>query len=450
MVLLPFLGFSQKLTVEISCADTIRVLSLYDYWGDSRMLIDTAHRNASGQYVFSFTKSLPTGLYSVSAGKQKADIIWNAHEKRMEISVCLNDPVHTMKVIRSQENAVYYDFLRVNEGLWQAIGALESAVLRYPSNEAFFDTLAQKYHQLQNDRLKLIEDVQLFYPDSYAAKLAAVHKTPFLNAYWSKMSRNKTMREDFFYGIDMADTALLRSDAYIDKAHRYMEMYMNPNASYDELQQELIIAIDKILAASSDNKQVFDFMLEYMTALMLEYNFTPVLEHLSETWMSSGCDDPSESRLQNRIKGYQKLTQGTKAPSFAVSNQEGEVIPLEKIPAEYTLVVFYTSTCSHCRQLLPKVAERKRRLPENTLEVIAISIDEDETEWERYISTNSFEWINVREAKIWDGSVASAYSIYSTPMMFLLDKNKTIVEKPNDWNELKKALDKTVGKPPRE
>ena len=346
-----------------------------------------------------------------------------------------------MKVSRSTENAVYYDFMRVNEGLWKAIGALEAAVVRYPPNEEFFDTLAQKYHRLQNERLAMIDDVQRLYPDSYVAKIVSTHRTPFLKAHWNKATRNKTMREDFFHNIDMGDTMLLRSDMYIEKAVRYMELYMNPDDPYEVLQQELTTAMDKILAACSADKQVFSFMLEYLTSVAAEYHFNGILEHLSENWMNADCNDPSESRLQTRIKGYQQLSIGTQAPSFAVRDRDGKTLTLENIPAEYVLVIFYVSTCSHCRQLMPNLVEKRRKLPENKLEIIAVSIDEDLEEWEHYISTNDFEWINVRESKGWDGSVATSYSIFSTPTIFLLDKNRKIVAKPNDRKELEKAME---------
>jgi hypothetical protein len=91
---------------------------------------------------------------------------------------------------------------------------------------------------------------------------------------------------------------------------------------------------------------------------------------------------------------------------------------------------------------MPNLVEKRRNTPSNKFEIIAISIDENNDEWERFISTNDFEWINVRETKGWDGIVASAYSIFSTPMIFLLDKNRNIISKPNDWSELKTVLKK--------
>ena len=440
-IILPFFAFGQRLTVSVSCPDTVRCLYLYQMWGENQTLVDSAQQNAAtGKYEFPHAEKLPTGLYNLRSGKKSAFIILNDAEKKLELSFCFNNPVQTMKVIRSMENAVYYDFMRVNEGFWKAIGALEAAVVRYPQNEAFFDTLAQKYHRLQNERLEMIEDVQRLYPDSYSAKIISTFRTPFLNAYWNKATRNKVMREDFFYNTDMSDTMLLRSDVYIEKAIRYMELYMNPDASYEILQQELTVAMDKILAACSANKQVFGFMLEYLTSVAADYHFNDVLEHLSENWMNADCNDPSESRLQTRIKGYQKLTVGTQAPSFAVRDRDGNVLTLENIPAEYVLIIFYVSTCSHCRQMMPNIVEKRRKLPENKLEIIAVSIDENLEDWEHYISTNDFEWINVREAKGWDGSVAASYSIFSTPTIFLLDKTRKIVAKPNDWKELEEAM----------
>ncbi|MCL2510720.1 MAG: TlpA family protein disulfide reductase [Bacteroidales bacterium] len=443
VLILPFAAFGQRLTVSLSCPDDARTLYLYQMWGENQMLVDSAQQNTTtGKYEFRHSENMPTGLYNVRSGKKNAFIILNDAEKKLELSFCFNNPIQTMKVVRSTENAVYYDFMRVDEGLWKAIGALEAAVVRYPQNEAFFDTLAQKYHRLQNERLTMIDDVQRLYPDSYTAKIVATHRTPFLNAHWNKATRSKVMREDFFYNINMGDTMLLRSDVYIEKAVRYMELYMNPDASYEVLQHELTIAIDKILSACSQNKQVFAFMLEYLTAVAAEYHFNTILEHLSENWMNDDCNDPSEPRLQIRIKNYQKLTIGTQAPSFAVRDRDGKVLTLEDIPAEYVLIIFYVSTCAHCRQMMPHIVEKRRQLSEEKLEIIAISIDENLEDWERYISTNDFEWINVREAKGWDGAVAAAYSIFSTPAMFLLDNPRKIIAKPNDWSELKKVMEK--------
>jgi len=440
-LILPVCAMGQRLTVSVSCPDTVRSLYLYQMWGENQTLVDSALQNFStGKYEFSHTTNLPTGIYNLRSGKKNAFIILNENEKKIELSLCFNNPIQTMKVTRSTENAVYYDFMRVNEGLWKAIGALESAVVRYPAHEEFFDTLAQKYHRLQRERLAMIEDVQRLYPDLYSAKIVSTYRTPFLNAYWNKAIRNKVMKEDFFLQIDMSDTMLLRSDVYIEKAVRYMELYMDPDASYSVLQQELTTAMDKILAVCSVNKKIFRFMFEYLTSVAAEYHFNGILEHFSENWMNTDCNDPSESRLQTRIKGFQKLTTGIKAPSFSVRDRDGNVLTLESIPTEYVLIIFYVSTCSHCRQLMPKIIEKRRNLPENTLEIIAVSIDENLEDWERYISTNDFEWINVRETKGWDGSVATSYSIFSTPTLFLLDKNRKIIAKPNDWKELEEAM----------
>jgi len=440
--ILPFSLFGQRLTVSVSCPDTARYLYLYQMWGENQTLVDSAQQDmTTKKYDFLHAENLPTGLYNVRSGKKNAFVVLNAAEKKVELSFCFNNPVQTMKVVRSTENAVYYDFMRVNEGLLKAIGALEASVVRYPPNEEFFDTLAQKYHRLQQERLAMIDDVQRLYSHLYAAKIISTFRTPFLNAYWNKTTRNKVMREEFFHNINMGDTALLHSDLYIEKATRYMELYMNPDASYEVLQQELTLAMDKILAVCSVDKQVFGFMLEYLTAVAAEYHFNAILEHLSENWINADCNDPSESRLQQRIQGYQKLAVGTQAPSFAVRDRDGKALTLETISAEYVLIIFYVSTCSHCRQLMPKIVEKRRKMPSNKLEIIAVSIDENLEEWERYISTNDFEWINVRETKGWDGAVASAYSIFSTPAIFLLDKTRKIIAKPNDWNELKKALE---------
>ena len=54
-------------------------------------------------------------------------------------------------------------------------------------------------------------------------------------------------------------------------------------------------------------------------------------------------------------------------------------------------------------------------------------------EWRKFISENELSWINVHETDEYYRAVAKQrYHINSTPMVFILDKNKKIVAKKVD------------------
>jgi hypothetical protein len=56
------------------------------------------------------------------------------------------------------------------------------------------------------------------------------------------------------------------------------------------------------------------------------------------------------------------------------------------------------------------------------------------------ISKGQYRWINYSELTGWDGKAAKDYGVWSTPRMYLLDREKRIVAKPATAKELEKYI----------
>ena len=113
---------------------------------------------------------------------------------------------------------------------------------------------------------------------------------------------------------------------------------------------------------------------------------------------------------------------------------------LSDIDAEYTLVLFWASWCPHCPSLLSDVKEIYDKYKDNGLEVLAISIDKDISAWLNAVSKGQYRWINYSELNGWDGKAATDYNVWSTPRMYLLDKEKMIISKPSNAEELEGVI----------
>lgn len=74
------------------------------------------------------------------------------------------------------------------------------------------------------------------------------------------------------------------------------------------------------------------------------------------------------------------------------------------------------------------------------LEILAISIDKERIEWQNAISNEQYRWINYSELKSGEGKVAADYGVWSTPRMYLLDKDKRIIAKPLTVGELIESI----------
>ncbi len=113
---------------------------------------------------------------------------------------------------------------------------------------------------------------------------------------------------------------------------------------------------------------------------------------------------------------------------------------LSNISAEYTLVLFWASWCPHCSSLLSAVKGIYDEYRDKGLEVLAISIDKERSEWQNAISKRQYRWINFSELNGWDGKSAKEYGVWSTPRMYLLDREKRIISKPATAGELEESI----------
>jgi thiol-disulfide isomerase/thioredoxin len=112
---------------------------------------------------------------------------------------------------------------------------------------------------------------------------------------------------------------------------------------------------------------------------------------------------------------------------------------LEEIKADFTVLVFYGPTCGHCKKEIPKIKKDVDSLITNgyNIETFAVATEFDLSEWKRFIhDQKTGSWINVADINHDDegNPVASSdwrdkYDIYSTPVVYLLDKQKKIIAK---------------------
>ncbi len=51
-----------------------------------------------------------------------------------------------------------------------------------------------------------------------------------------------------------------------------------------------------------------------------------------------------------------------------------------------------------------------------------------------------YRWINYSELNGWNGKAAKDYGVWSTPRMYLLDREKRIIVKPASVDELRESI----------
>jgi len=125
---------------------------------------------------------------------------------------------------------------------------------------------------------------------------------------------------------------------------------------------------------------------------------------------------------------------GRIAPDFSWKEND-KTLTLSKLDdAENYLLIFWSTTCSHCLREIPKIHEF---LKENKkVKVIAFSLEKEKYGWENY-KQNLNGWHNVLGLNKWQNKTARTYNIVSTPTYFVLDANKKIISKPEHLKDVK-------------
>ena len=140
--------------------------------------------------------------------------------------------------------------------------------------------------------------------------------------------------------------------------------------------------------------------------------------------------------VSSRLNKLKNISIGKQAPEIQMPTYDGKSMGLKDINSDYLLLVFWSTSCSHCTEMLPELKQVYARKRGNSLEVLAISFDTDKKEWEDFVKKGNYSWLNYSDLKGWNSEIAKSYNIQGTPTYLLLDKGKTVIYKPATLEEL--------------
>jgi thiol-disulfide isomerase/thioredoxin len=120
----------------------------------------------------------------------------------------------------------------------------------------------------------------------------------------------------------------------------------------------------------------------------------------------------------------------TVAPSFSISDGAHSA-DLSKLRGKVVLLNFWASWCTPCIEEIPSLEELQRKMPQ--IEVIAISTDEDESAYQRFVQDH-----HVSLHTVWDGKqqVNPIYGTFRYPETYVIDRNGVLRRKfigPQNW-----------------
>lgn len=436
--LIPATGYKIKAKVA-GLADSTCYLG--HYYGQYQTIIDTTQANATGEIVFSGSEALKGGIYFiVLPGKQFFEFIVNK-EQEMYFETDMTSLVKSMKIKGSSENKLFYDYLNYINENQEKYMALKNKATELKDNKDSTEVLHREMEaidqKVKDYKMKLMQDN----PESFVSTIFLASKDPEIpeapvlpNGRKDSTFTYRYFKDHYWDNIDLSDDRILRTPVFYNKLNYFFSNVVI------QIPDSIIKEADILAEKAKANKEIFKYVVWYITYTYETskiMGFDAIFVHMVEKYYMTGqCYWVSEITLENMVKRIEKIKPtllGAPAPNMIMQDTSLQLQSLYAINAKYTIIVFWDYECGHCKTEIPRVVELYNEKKESLgIEVFAVCTDTNMAEMKSFIIKNQMNFINVNGPRSITPHYSETYDIYSTPVVFILDEQKTIIAKRID------------------
>lgn len=446
----PYKGYRFTLFIH-SCQDTVMYLG--NYYAGGTYAFDTARLSPKGMFVFEKKdRVLKPGLYffCTPSGNFVEFAVYN--EEKLEFHFDTEEPgwQNNMHVKGSKENEILFAYHQMNRRTYASI---DSAQVVMTDSAAFKAFRSKKLYEM--DSLKEVFIAQN--PNSMLALLMNATRDPQVPMYdadsnrLSDRQRWEYYMDHYFDNSRLEDDALIRTPEMIFR--KRLEGYLDQGLR-NAPPETIIKYVDKLIDRARPSKENFRYLVHTIAEKYLQSNvmsYDAVYVHLVQRYIEPGlCDWMSPTTVDENVKRattWDRLLIGKVAPELILKDSAGAFHSMHNLPNKYTLLVFWSPTCGHCKTMIPELYEKYAEYRDKyDIAAFAILSEPDEhtrPQWYEFIRKHHLDWLNL------DGGEANidwheVYDVITTPQIYLLDKDKKILAKKlsaSTFEQVIKALE---------
>ncbi|MBB4808237.1 peroxiredoxin [Chryseobacterium defluvii] len=239
------------------------------------------------------------------------------------------------------------------------------------------------------------------------------------NKFLSANNSTKATTEDIVNFIDKSNDMLETSSLLRPLLVAYLNAGGNANVgpSIDNLLDRLKVETPRGQTVLSELIDIFD--IYEMNELKDKY-----------LTLAKNLKCTITDRLASTLKANSNVEIGAAFPNYKFQSPLNTTAKsLYDVKADQKIIIFWSSTCSHCESELPQLLTKYNDLKTKNAQIIGLSLDVDKEAYTKKVA--AFPWINDSELKGWNSSYTDTYNIHATPTYFILDANNKIISKPN-------------------
>lgn len=461
-----------------NCKDTVLYLAKYTF--DKQYVVDTCKKVKNGKAQFKSDKEIEKGIYFiVSQDKARYFDFFINENNKFTISGDIKE-VKTFKVIGSKENEKFLEYIKYIAAKNEMFVKLKDKAQQMPKKDSA-EFMEREVKQLNEDVKKFQKD---FYNANKGTFLADVINLQIPKEPDSipKASNGRPdsifayyyMKNHYWDGVNFKDDRLLITPFFGDKFKNYFEKVI------PQVPDSAIVELDKILAQCDVKSDMFKFLLAYLTPYYEAHKvmgFDKVFVHIINKYIKTGLandlyDEKVREKIIERGRILEPLLIGNQAPELLMIDTAGGkitakmgfdtaktsesvtklyydnvqkitplLVSLYQTKADYIILVFWDVDCGHCQKEIPELAKTYNELKQKyDVKVFAVYTHTEYEKWRKFIIEKKLNFINVFDP-IHINNIREKYDIFSTPVIYLLDKNKIIKAKRITHEALPKLIE---------
>lgn len=427
-------GYEIKIKVDgINDGDTIY---LANYFGKKLYYADTAY--SKGTDILFVGDSLKGGKYAVVLpGVKFFEII--VAEDKIDLETDANNFIDKMVVNVSEENRVFYDYVFFLRDKRTSMKPIEEELKAFEGSDEEKEILIEKMKGVNKDVIAEQERIVSEYSDLLVAKYIymsmSVDIPPAPTDEEGNITDSTFQRyfyvSHFFDHFDFKDDRIVRDPIFENKMNEFFKKVVFPSPD------SINIQVDKLVGQTNGNGDIFKFIVHYAAAMFerekvmgMDAVFVHTVEKYYMTGKAYWADSTVTATMTERAMKLKPTLIGQKAPYLnLLDTTETKRISLYNLDAKFTILYFWDSGCGHCKKTTPIILDLYHNLKDSGVEVYSVGTELENDNWRKFIRENDLDFINVSDSPDHPDYFRTMYDIFSTPRIFILDKDKKIIAK---------------------
>lgn len=432
------------------------VIYLANYYGDKTYLADTAiDLSGKGHFVFSKDKELEGGLYIiVSKSKKSLFEFLVADSKKMKFETSMAELIVNMKIENSNENSIFYDYLRYSGDLYKKVKPLNEKIKvldpKSDSVQILKDELTNLNLEMVDYKMELMEK----HPETFLSAFFGLLKDPSIpdtlltlpDGTKDSAYPYRYYKQHFWDDVKLSDDRLIRTPVFHKKLDTYFDKVILKDAD------TIINEIDRLLSQLDEKGELFKFSLWHLTIKFDESQIMghdAILVYLSDHYYSKGkaawLNEGVVKNIMDEADKRRNTIIGNQAPNLIMQDTNFKPQSLYELQNDFVVLYFWDPQCGHCKEETPKLVDfYKESAKDLNLEIFAVCADSNMAKMKEYIISKKMNFVNVNGPRGYTSDYHDLYNIFSTPVVLVLDKKKKIIAKRIQADQLQGFIENYI------